>query len=164
MTTPEDRTRAVMRTRQFLRDLADARATPRIPKRLREQALSLLKHYPQDHHLELAARHCPQSWGLPGESLAAIQGPSAPPRPERKRLDELAGMLKSHRHVSVEEMNPYRDWTVQDELKSVADSICDMPSTELARLIRDSEPLAAQLREVFEFLATPDVQQLIRRR
>lgn len=164
MTVPEERTRAVLRTRQFLRDLTNPQATPRVPTRLRERALSLLKHYPLNLHLELAAYHCPQAWGLPGESLAAHQGSARATQPEHRRLDDLAGMLTSQRQVSVEEMSPFRDRTVQDEFKSVADSIREMPSAELARLIQESEPLAAQLREVFEFLATPDVQQLIGRR
>lgn len=106
MTVPEERTRTVVRTRQFLCELADPHATPRLPRRLRERALSLLKHYPQDFHLELAARSCPQSWGLPGEHLSDHQLRTETSPPERKRLEELAGTLKSSRHVSIEAMNP----------------------------------------------------------
>lgn len=134
MTVPEERTRAVTRTREFLRDLANPQVTPRVPKRLRERALSLLKHYPYDLHLVRAAQRCPEWWGLPGEHLVV--------RPLG------AEMLKHERAP----------------LMNVAEGIRRMTSEELEQLIRESAPMAAQLREVFEFLATPDVQQLIGKR
>jgi len=47
MTLPDERYRAV-------------RATPRIPKVIRSQALGLLRHYPADWDLELLAAAAPE--------------------------------------------------------------------------------------------------------
>lgn len=60
MTLPDERYRAVIYTRKFLMDLLDARATPRIPKELRERARSCLRHYPSDWDLQRAADACPE--------------------------------------------------------------------------------------------------------
>lgn len=46
MTLPYERTNAVLRTEKFLLDLCDPKTTPRVPKAIRDQARSLLKHYP----------------------------------------------------------------------------------------------------------------------
>lgn len=46
MTLPHERTRAVLRTRDFLRDLLDRKKTPRVPLAVRQRASYLLKHYP----------------------------------------------------------------------------------------------------------------------
>ena len=48
MTLPFERTYAVLRTREFLLSLLDPDKTPNIPTLLRQQARSLLKHYPND--------------------------------------------------------------------------------------------------------------------
>lgn len=55
MTMPDERTRAVINTRKFLRDLLDPKATPKVPKQIREAAYRLLKHYPSALYLKLAA-------------------------------------------------------------------------------------------------------------
>lgn len=46
MTLPYERTSAVLRTEKFLLDLCNPKTTPRVPKNIRDQARSLLKHYP----------------------------------------------------------------------------------------------------------------------
>jgi hypothetical protein len=46
MTLPFERTRAVNNTREFLFSLLDPKQTPRISSAIREQARSLLRHYP----------------------------------------------------------------------------------------------------------------------
>lgn len=48
MTLPDERTRAVLNARNFLRDLIDPRKTPKVPKYIRIEAGNLLKHYPSD--------------------------------------------------------------------------------------------------------------------
>lgn len=60
MTMPDERYRAVERTREFLYSLIDSKKTPRIPKRLRLTALSLLRHYPDAQNMELASDMCPE--------------------------------------------------------------------------------------------------------
>jgi hypothetical protein len=92
MTIPKERTEAVLRTRRFLLELADPKATPRIPLRIRQRAISLLKHLPTDGDLALAAKALPGVFGAPGISLL-----------------DMAGILKADRHVSGEDMNPFKE-------------------------------------------------------
>ena len=46
MTTSNERVWAIENTRQFLVDLMDCKATPKVPKAIRLRARQLLKHYP----------------------------------------------------------------------------------------------------------------------
>jgi hypothetical protein len=57
MTLPDERYRAVRRSEQFLKDLCDPSKTPRVPKSVRGQASSILRHYPNQWDMDLAA-HC----------------------------------------------------------------------------------------------------------
>lgn len=52
MTVPCERTRAVNQTREFLLELTSSAVTPRVPARIRERALSLLKHYPTQFDMQ----------------------------------------------------------------------------------------------------------------
>lgn len=63
MTTSHERTLALHRTRQFLRVLDDPKLTPRVPLRVRQRALSLLKHFPDSASLSVAAGACPAEFG-----------------------------------------------------------------------------------------------------
>lgn len=49
MTLPDERTNAVLYTREFLLSLLDPKKTPKVPRKIRKQALSLLKHYPHTY-------------------------------------------------------------------------------------------------------------------
>lgn len=55
MTVPVERTNAVNFTRSFLYDLIDPQKTPRVPKAVRQRALSLLRHYPSDFDMQTIA-------------------------------------------------------------------------------------------------------------
>jgi hypothetical protein len=57
MTVPFERVSAVNRTRQFLIDLMDPKATPRVPKAIRQQARSLLRHYPNAYEMEIVCEN-----------------------------------------------------------------------------------------------------------
>jgi len=46
VTLPSERRLAVENARAFLLDLLDAKATPRIPRSIRQRARAILKHYP----------------------------------------------------------------------------------------------------------------------
>ncbi|NBP13535.1 hypothetical protein EBU95_03935 [bacterium] len=46
MTLPDERTNAVLKTRNFLLDLLNPKKTPKVPKNIRKEAAWLLKHYP----------------------------------------------------------------------------------------------------------------------
>lgn len=55
MTTPDERTRAIVDTRRLLRELTSAEATPAVPDYIRDQARALLRHYPGNSELRLAS-------------------------------------------------------------------------------------------------------------
>ena len=57
MTLPDERYRAVVQTRQFLLRLL---ITPRIPKAVKEEARSCLRHYPSDWDMQCAAAASPE--------------------------------------------------------------------------------------------------------
>lgn len=65
MTLPDERTRAVLYARQFLRDLLDPKATPRVPRAVRERARRLLKHFPSSFDLRQSAKELPRVWSEP---------------------------------------------------------------------------------------------------
>lgn len=60
MTLPDERYRSVERTREFLYSLIEPKKTPRIPKRIRLLAYSLLRHYPRPQDMEQASEKCPE--------------------------------------------------------------------------------------------------------
>lgn len=55
MTLPYERTRAVLMTEEFLRDLMDAKKTPRVPKDIRRMAYTCLRHYPTKFEMEMVS-------------------------------------------------------------------------------------------------------------
>lgn len=56
MTLPDERYRAVMQTKQFLIELL---TTPRVPKVIKDQARSCLRHYPSEWEMQQAAECTP---------------------------------------------------------------------------------------------------------
>lgn len=56
MTLPDERYRAVVQTTKFLTEILN---TPRVPKTIKEQARSLLRHYPSAYDMKRAAENCP---------------------------------------------------------------------------------------------------------
>lgn len=56
MTLPNERTRSVVQTREFLVSLLDPKKTPRVPSQVRKQAARLLRHYPSGLDMEEAGR------------------------------------------------------------------------------------------------------------
>lgn len=59
MTLPDERYRAVIQTRRFLLDLTNPQHTPRIPKLIRQTAAAMLRHYPDDWNMKMAAEGAP---------------------------------------------------------------------------------------------------------
>lgn len=53
MTLPDERYRSLVYTKKFLMELLSPHQTPRIPKVIRQRAHSLLRHWPDDYHLEM---------------------------------------------------------------------------------------------------------------
>jgi hypothetical protein len=66
VTTPYERTQAVLRTREFLMDLAAARDDADLEV-LRGRAQSLLRHFPERVHLHLSAASGLGIWADPDE-------------------------------------------------------------------------------------------------
>lgn len=60
MTLPDERFRAVLRTREFLLNLCNPEHTPRIPKIIREEARWCLRHYPNHYDMAEASRTSPE--------------------------------------------------------------------------------------------------------
>lgn len=56
MTLPVERTNAVLWTHDFLVELLDPKATPRVPKSIRDQARRLLRHYPSPFEMDVIAK------------------------------------------------------------------------------------------------------------
>lgn len=63
MTTPDERTRTVVRTHSFLQRLTWASTTPGVPEAIREEARRLLRHYPGRSELSLAHAALPRWFG-----------------------------------------------------------------------------------------------------
>ena len=60
MTLPDERYRAVMWAGKFLQEIAyDKKKYPRIPKTVRQEAYSILRHFPREWELDSAARRAP---------------------------------------------------------------------------------------------------------
>lgn len=59
MTLPDERYRAVKFARNFLYDLCDPKKTPGVPKTVREQARVVLRHYPDDYHMDIVSTASP---------------------------------------------------------------------------------------------------------
>ena len=62
MTTPDERTRAVLQTREFLHELCAGRLTGNVPEQVLRKARQLLRHYPNALHLHAAAVAWPSVW------------------------------------------------------------------------------------------------------
>jgi hypothetical protein len=65
MTTPDERTRAVLKTQQLLLDLANPARTPDVPEAVRQRAETLLRHYPEFADMAIAHNACPRWYGPP---------------------------------------------------------------------------------------------------
>ena len=76
MTLPDERYRAVEQTQRFLESLLDSQQTPRVPKKIRDSARTLLRHYPSRWDLDRAAAASPDVF--------------------IRRLDPLYKMVKTH--------------------------------------------------------------------
>ena len=56
MTLPDERYRAVVQTQEFLVEIL---TTPRVPKRIKEGARAMLRHYPSEYDMIRAAEGAP---------------------------------------------------------------------------------------------------------
>ena len=79
MTLPDERYRSVVQTRRFLLDLCNPEHTPRVPKLVRETARSMLRHYPSDYDMQIAALGAPEVF--------------------QERMEPLYRMIKQHEQL-----------------------------------------------------------------
>ncbi len=56
MTLPDERYRAVVQTQRFLLRIL---TTPRVPKAVKDEARSMLRHYPSEYDMKRAAQTSP---------------------------------------------------------------------------------------------------------
>ena len=68
MTLPDERYRAVKTAAQFLARLAGG-DLPRVPKAVRDEARSILRHYPLDWDMQRTARMAPEVFQVEMEPL-----------------------------------------------------------------------------------------------
>jgi hypothetical protein len=59
MTLPDERYRAMKCAEQFLLDLCNPKATPKVPAAIRYRARSILKHYPTKFDIDRIAESAP---------------------------------------------------------------------------------------------------------
>lgn len=64
MTIPAERSKSDLQTRKFLEDLNRASKTPGVPTEIREQAHYLLRHFPLEGEMRIAAMVCPDWFGF----------------------------------------------------------------------------------------------------
>ena len=76
MTMPDERTRAILQTKDFLVDLLSAEQTPGVPETVRREARRLLRHFPGLMELHLAHLALPVVFGDVSPCNPAI--PSTP--------------------------------------------------------------------------------------
>ncbi len=59
MTLPDERYRAIKWAETFLTNIASSSGYPRIPKHVRQEARSILRHYPSEWEMQQAADASP---------------------------------------------------------------------------------------------------------
>lgn len=69
MTLPDERYRAVKWAEEFLLELSDPKKTPGIPKAIRQQAWSILRHYPNKWDMKYVAEQIPDVFQIEMEPL-----------------------------------------------------------------------------------------------
>jgi hypothetical protein len=73
MTTPDERSRAVMETRWFLETLVGACEPIDVPGLVQSVAEGLLRNYPLDVDLMVSASALPELWGDPSRRRRLIR-------------------------------------------------------------------------------------------
>ena len=64
MTLPDERYRALRCGHQMLLDLLNPKVTPKVPKYIRQRALSGLRHYPVSYHFTRIVEKLPEDFAV----------------------------------------------------------------------------------------------------
>jgi hypothetical protein len=79
VTLPYERMRALRSAEQLLCDLLDPKATPRVPRAVRQRARSVLRHFPLGSQLDLIAERVPELYNTCEDPLyTTVKGYSKP--------------------------------------------------------------------------------------
>jgi hypothetical protein len=96
VTTPSERTRAVLHTREFLRWVKSADLTAEVFAQMKREARLLLRHYPSSVDMEIAHLSCPMWFGASLDSRSSM----APDEVERLATDLAADEPGSFENAS----------------------------------------------------------------
>jgi hypothetical protein len=69
MTLPDERYRAVVQTQRFLLRIL---TTPRVPKAVKDEARSLLRHYPSEYDMSKTAQTSPDIFAVRMEDVTRM--------------------------------------------------------------------------------------------
>ena len=69
VTLPYERMNALRSAEQLLCDLLDPKATPRVPKSVRQRARSVLRHWPMGSQLDLLCERIPELYNTSEDPL-----------------------------------------------------------------------------------------------
>lgn len=72
MTTPYERTRAILQTREFLEELQSPQKWPDLPDTLRRRARILARHYPEHWHVRQLHACLPMAYDSPDTASGAL--------------------------------------------------------------------------------------------
>jgi hypothetical protein len=72
MTLPDERYRSLVQTKKFLMELLSPATTPKVPKNIRQSASYLLRHWPDDYHLEMMTVEMPNHFAKQIEPLTRV--------------------------------------------------------------------------------------------
>ena len=64
MTLPDERYRALRCGHQMLLDLLNPKVTPKVPKYIRQRALSILKHHPNSYDFTKIVEKMPEDFAI----------------------------------------------------------------------------------------------------
>jgi hypothetical protein len=73
MTLPDERYRAMRCGYQFLIELCNPQATPKVPRAVRERARSILRHYPVNYHFDMIAEALPKEFSKTSSFLRLVE-------------------------------------------------------------------------------------------
>ena len=69
MTLPDERYRAIIWAKNLCEELLDPKQTPRVPKEIRQQAYSVLRHFPDEYFLSMLAEARPDILERKGDPI-----------------------------------------------------------------------------------------------
>lgn len=69
---PDERYRAVLMAKKFMEELCRSDLTPRVPKDIRARAYSILRHYPSEWDMRVAAEGAPDNFQVTMEPVTRL--------------------------------------------------------------------------------------------